>query len=311
MNIKLYLDELSRVFFKKENLRNRGPSWLSIFYSFCIQSLVRTALLEIAERTGATVTIQAKVAVKQYLYLPLRLFVASNSGSTYKDPMLSDETTEGGLPNPEAYQQAREAVNCVDWHSTGIQNSGDYLKQLFQDEGGVLRFIPAKPQGDMLTDKEDAEGPKRQKLNLWKCRQCRAARKKVCHSPLPSDKNRANMICTQCYPADRVWPQKCDRCLTHRPEPLCCSEPELNTRKRGAFPRSPKPAQVVRRKRSASSGLSNGITSWLEDSGLEEGEDSEGYEVPQSGRPASIARGIKRDSQGVSMNAYAPGQGEA
>jgi hypothetical protein len=276
MNIKLYLDELSRVFFKKENLRNRGPSWLSIFYSFCIQSLVRTALLQITKRVGVGVTREAEVAANQYLYLPLRLFIASNSGSTYKDPMLSDEATESGIPSPEAYQQAREAVNYADWHLTGIHNSGDYLKKLFQDEGGVLRFNPAKPQADVVTDKEDAESRKRQKLNLWKCRCCREARKKVSHAPLPHEKMRANMICTQCYPVDRIWPQKCERCLAHRPEPLCCSEPELNTRKRGPKPKSPeqgilqpqspKPRQVVRRTGSVGSGLSQEITSWSEDS---------------------------------------------
>lgn len=30
-----------------------------------------------------------------------------------------------------------------------------------------------------------------------------------------------------------MWPQKCNRCLQHRPEQLDCSEPELNTRTRG------------------------------------------------------------------------------
>lgn len=119
--------------------------------------------------------------------------------------MLSDEATESGVPSPEAYQQAREAANYADWHSTGIHNSGDYLKQLFQDEGGV-RFNPTKPQADVVTDKEDAEVPKRQKLNLWKCRHRHEARKKVSHAPLPHDKMRANMICTQCFPADRIWP---------------------------------------------------------------------------------------------------------
>ena len=37
----------------------------------------------------------------------------------------------------------------------------------------------------------------------------------------------------QCLPEGRIWPQKCDRCLQHRPEALGCSEPELNNRKRG------------------------------------------------------------------------------
>src|SRR6266496_2349823 len=115
MNITLYLDELSRVVFRKENLRNKGASWLSMFYSFCIQSLVRTALLEITNQS--TTTGEADTAAEQYLHLPLRLFIASNFGS--KDPLLSDETAETGLPTPEHYQQAREAVNYADWNSTG------------------------------------------------------------------------------------------------------------------------------------------------------------------------------------------------
>lgn len=38
---------------------------------------------------------------------------------------------------------------------------------------------------------------------------------------------------SKCFPSDRRWPMKCDRCRAHRPEPLDVSEPELNTRKRG------------------------------------------------------------------------------
>lgn len=77
-------------------------------------------------------------------------------------------------------------------------------------------------------DGERQEGSeKRQKLNLWKCKQCREARKK-------------------CYPTDRVWPAKCDRCLLHRPHPLECSEPELNNRKRG--PNQPKDKEKEKQK---------------------------------------------------------------
>ncbi|KAH9222972.1 heterokaryon incompatibility protein-domain-containing protein [Leptodontidium sp. 2 PMI_412] len=64
-------------------------------------------------------------------------------------------------------------------------------------------------------DNDDTAGKKRRKLNLWKCKQCREARKK-------------------CLPEDRVWPgQKCIRCLQHRPGELECSKPEMNTRTRG------------------------------------------------------------------------------
>ncbi|PMD49009.1 hypothetical protein L207DRAFT_477718 [Hyaloscypha variabilis F] len=82
-----------------------------------------------------------------------------------------------------------------------------------------LTVLPTRrAHDDAEADDDDGErnmgSEKRQKLNLWKCKQCREARKK-------------------CFPADRVWPQKCNRCIAHRPEPLDCSEPELNNRKRG------------------------------------------------------------------------------
>ncbi|KUJ23554.1 uncharacterized protein LY89DRAFT_663965 [Mollisia scopiformis] len=47
VHLRLYNKELSRVFFQRENLRNRRPWWLSAFYSFCIQSYVRRALIKL------------------------------------------------------------------------------------------------------------------------------------------------------------------------------------------------------------------------------------------------------------------------
>ncbi|CZR70038.1 uncharacterized protein PAC_19939 [Phialocephala subalpina] len=201
ININIYLDELSRVFFKKENLRNKGPSWLSIFYSLCIQSLVRTALLVLSEWNAMN-----KTTHEQYLYLPLRLFIAAYSGS--RDPLLSDDAAETGS-SLEYFQQAREATNYTDWNSIGCQSSGEYLKLLFQDTGSSLDSTPTKAENE----KAQNIPTMRRTLNLLKCQACRAARKK-------------------CDPEDRVWPQKCERCLSHKPEPLECSEPQLNPRKR-------------------------------------------------------------------------------
>lgn len=50
-HLQLYTQELSRVFFKRDNLKNRRPWWLSAFYSFCIQSYVRRVLIELANYT--------------------------------------------------------------------------------------------------------------------------------------------------------------------------------------------------------------------------------------------------------------------
>ncbi|CZR63077.1 uncharacterized protein PAC_12974 [Phialocephala subalpina] len=86
--------------------------------------------------------------------------------------------------------------------------------------------LPRSAAGDTPEAQSDGENDgtsrKRQKLNLYKCNQCRIARKK-------------------CFPTDRTWPgQKCQRCLQHKPEELECSEPQLNTRKRGKNKSTPR-----------------------------------------------------------------------
>jgi hypothetical protein len=97
--------------------------------------------------------------------------------------------------------------------------------------------VPDDP--DSPSGREGNDGSEKgRKLNLWKCKQCREARKKVLCINLLWSKARLTYI--KCFPADRVWPQKCQRCLQHRPEAHECSEPQLNTRKRG--PNLSKPA---------------------------------------------------------------------
>ena len=126
MHLDLYLEELSRVFFKKDNLRNRVPWWLSTFYSFCIQGLVRKVLIELS-KVGCLPS-----EVNQFLYLPLRLFIAT-SGSY--DPLVMDTVQDlEGSPDAEDYQVAFKAVKQGDWMSTEILGAGYYLKRLFDDD---------------------------------------------------------------------------------------------------------------------------------------------------------------------------------
>jgi hypothetical protein len=130
-----YVDELSRVFFKKENLRNKSW-WLSVFYSLCIQALVRNALSQLGRQHLTSKT--AGFAAKTYLHLAVRLFIA-NSGK--HDPLAStSESTTGsslekaqaGAFENEAYQEAKTAVQQSEWHSKGIASSAEYLKRLFE-----------------------------------------------------------------------------------------------------------------------------------------------------------------------------------
>jgi hypothetical protein len=136
LNISLYLDELSRVFFKKENMRNKTTWWLSAFYSFCIQSFVRRALLELEKES----LVFATLASRDYLRDPVQLFIAISSSD---DPLIrplardlsgkvkTNTINEG--PNLDDYEEARLAVGQNTWLTDDISGSYDYLTSLFGD----------------------------------------------------------------------------------------------------------------------------------------------------------------------------------
>ncbi|KAF8860222.1 hypothetical protein BDZ45DRAFT_649083 [Acephala macrosclerotiorum] len=128
--------------------------------------------------------------------------------------------------------------------------------------------LPRSGAGDTPEAQSDGENEgtsrKRQKLNLYKCNQCRIARKK-------------------CFPTERVWPgQKCQRCLQHKPEELECSEPQLNTRKRGPNKSNPRPK-------------TRSLSEIPDAPGKESDDDSSADEAPE--RPARIGlpKRIKRE----------------
>ncbi|KAL3417195.1 hypothetical protein PVAG01_11195 [Phlyctema vagabunda] len=130
-NIQRYLDEVSRVILESDMTQKRNPWWLSIFYSVCIQSLVRKTLLRLPSYRVE--------ACQQYLHLPIRVFVAMSS--TF-DPLirspLPDSSSSEEVPNEGDLVSARSAVNRARWGQIGIRNSGDYLKQLLEDKGATL-----------------------------------------------------------------------------------------------------------------------------------------------------------------------------
>jgi hypothetical protein len=140
MHLSLYLDELSRVFFKKENMRNKKPWWLSIFYSFCIQSTVRKALIVLENDAVISNTDGGSLVRKQYLHLPVRLFIASSGPY---DPLIkcassSHSSADRDGPSALDCEVACIAVNQAEWNLRGIRCSGDYLKELFEDAGDTL-----------------------------------------------------------------------------------------------------------------------------------------------------------------------------
>lgn len=73
-----YLNELSRIMLKKENLRGETAWRLPAFYSLCIQSLVRRSLISVF---GSASTFQSdSTSSTQYLQLGAQLFIALSPG---------------------------------------------------------------------------------------------------------------------------------------------------------------------------------------------------------------------------------------
>jgi hypothetical protein len=134
MNQGLYFRELSRVLFKNGSSKEKKNWWLSTFYSFRIQALVRKALLELTKESE-----DALLQSQLYLHIPLRLFIA---GSGAYDPLQTDFATPLNSKdrNENDYEQARRAVRQREWCWKGIHDSGDYLKMIYQD--GVKYFEP-------------------------------------------------------------------------------------------------------------------------------------------------------------------------
>ena len=138
LHLERYLEELSRVFFNKENMRSKESWWLSTFYSFCIQGIVRRALKELKT------TPQSGKAIDEYLYLPLRLFTATSGAY---DPLIRNFALPGKEKELELtlvadFQAAQIAVQQSSWSVNGIESSSQYLKNLFEDEGADLLSVP-------------------------------------------------------------------------------------------------------------------------------------------------------------------------
>lgn len=173
LQVEQYLDELSRVIFLKENMRNRFW-WLSAFYSLCIQGVVRQALILLFSNDHNKASEIEELGSAQYLHIAIRLFSVS-SGS--HDPLIQDWTSrptspsvENGAPSIEDYQNAQSAINQSQWKVKGIKKSGNYLKKLFEDNGGPL----AEPHDESGTLTVLPEPYLPRIFTLETCRQLRA-----------------------------------------------------------------------------------------------------------------------------------------
>jgi len=132
-NLELYLDELSRVIFRKENLQSDRAWWLSAFYSLCIQNIVRELLVIIVRDFWDEYDKADTLAPKCYLHLALKLFLASSGGY---DPVMSNYNSEESTKATEInyFKLAQNAVDQPSWAGRNIRSSRDYLYRLFKIE---------------------------------------------------------------------------------------------------------------------------------------------------------------------------------
>jgi hypothetical protein len=129
--LEVCAEKISAEIFKKENLRNE-TWWMSAFYSFCIQSVVRKGLM-ILERQSTDAGHETFQAAEHFR-LPARLFSAIFGGY---DPLNQDLSAK---PLSSAYEfsriedlKAAQTVLKQDlWPKKGLACSGDYLRYLFE-----------------------------------------------------------------------------------------------------------------------------------------------------------------------------------
>jgi hypothetical protein len=147
--LEKFLHELSRVMFKKSNLKSR-TWWLSGFYSFCIHSIVRRGLLILIQtrqerKFRDMASCSQYSAAEKYLVVALQFFVATSG--TY-DPLTKSKNSPESITSEtklslatesdKHFKAAREAVKQEFWTATGISGSMQYLQNLFQDKKEAL-----------------------------------------------------------------------------------------------------------------------------------------------------------------------------
>jgi hypothetical protein len=147
VHLNTYSEALSTVIFKKDNMRSKC-CWLSVFYSLIIQSMVRIGLLGLITRTEkhAYAGIRRAKRIQQYMHLGVRLFIASSS---IYDPLMRDYSalpTSAGAEEKASrnHQAAQKATRQDSWGVHGIKSSADFLRTIFEDEGGPLEEPPKR-----------------------------------------------------------------------------------------------------------------------------------------------------------------------
>jgi hypothetical protein len=143
LQLEAYLENLSVVIFKKENLRGVGW-WLSALYSLCIQSIVRKALCKIVAKNNGPSA--ARIPADEYLYLVVRLFVARSGSYDPLDKNVISQSFEQDRPTLRRYEILRQEMDSSARSLRGVTNPAEFLQVIFEDKGSVLGRTEASGQ---------------------------------------------------------------------------------------------------------------------------------------------------------------------
>ena len=137
LHLQIYLDELSRVIFRKENLQSDRNWWLAVYYSLYIQSFVRFTLILIEQLMRGTNLADSGNSFKntgscrEYLHTFVRLFAAASAGY---DPIGVHSSQAGAVPldHIQYIQEARNAFGSDEPAAIMPESSLDLIKQRFE-----------------------------------------------------------------------------------------------------------------------------------------------------------------------------------
>ncbi|KAK6949187.1 hypothetical protein Daesc_009261 [Daldinia eschscholtzii] len=146
-NIQAFIEELSKVIFRKENRLHEKRWWLSAFYGLWIQSYVRRAIRFLETQPEFRCTSETKQTYSGYLLIALELFDATSASF---DPLMSSWSLEEEPPNMDLrlmkyYRLAQKALSEQWTDHTG--SSIDYLRRLYYDGDAAAT---AQPKGEVL-----------------------------------------------------------------------------------------------------------------------------------------------------------------
>ncbi|KAI0469196.1 hypothetical protein F4859DRAFT_505513 [Xylaria cf. heliscus] len=161
-SIKAFIDEFSRVIFRKENRANERKWWLSAFYGLYIQSFVRRTIVFVEGQSLAHLRDshpQLHRTCSDYLNLATELFRAASASY---DPLMTTWSLEKepidhkfDVRLIKYYRLAQRALETNHWAEKNIETSFEFISFSFgedpsvrrgeQNESGMFPNLPLRP----------------------------------------------------------------------------------------------------------------------------------------------------------------------